>query len=186
MRVLGIDPGSNVTGYGVIDGSAVSVGRAGLTHVAHGNIRLPRGTSLAVRLHRLHAAILEVIDVHRPDIAAVEQVFVAASPRAALVLGQARGVVLAALGARGIAITEYAATQIKQAVTGGGRSSKQQVQTMVRRLLELDVPPQADAADALAAAICHARAGRLQQLGVVGRRPRAKRRTAALAVRRVR
>lgn len=186
MRVLGIDPGSIVTGYGVVDRSSADAGGAALNHVAHGNIRLPRDTSLAVRLYRLHEAVLEIIDVHRPDIAAVEQVFVAASPRSALVLGQARGAALAALGARGVATTEYAPTQIKQAVTGGGRSSKRQVQTMVRRLLDLEALPQTDAADALAAAICHARAGRLQQLGVVGRRRRTKRSAAGLAVRRAR
>ncbi len=181
MRVLGIDPGSNVTGYGVVEGA--SEGSAGLTHVAHGNIRLQRESSQTLRLYRLHEALLEIIDTHRPDIAAVEQVFVAASPRSALILGQARGAALAALGARGVATTEYAPTQIKQAVTGGGRSSKKQVQVMVRRLLDLETSPQADAADALAAAICHARAGRLQQLEVVGRRRRVTRKAVRFAVR---
>ena len=184
MRVLGIDPGSNVTGYGVVERSSGGEGGADFTHVAHGNIRLPRNTSLAVRLHRLYEAVLEVIDAHRPDIAAVEQVFVSASPRSALVLGQARGAALAALGARGVATTEYAPTQIKQAVTGTGRSSKQQVQAMVSRLLDLATLPQADAADALAAAICHLRAGRLQQLGVVGRRRRTTRSAVGFVVRR--
>jgi crossover junction endodeoxyribonuclease RuvC len=183
MRVLGIDPGSNVTGYGVVECSSAGGRRGDLTHVAHGNIRLARGTSLAVRLYLLQKVVLEVIDTHRPDIASVEQVFVAASPRSALVLGQARGAALAALGARGVATTEYAATQIKQAVTGLGRASKQQVQTMVRHLLDLDALPQADAADALAAAICHARAGRLKQLGVVERPRRSRRPSARFAVR---
>ena len=182
MRVVGIDPGSNVTGYGVVERSSPDEEGSRLIHIAHGNIRLARGTSLAVRLFQLHQAVLEIIDTHRPDIAAVEQVFVAASPRSALVLGQARGAALAALGARGVATTEYAPAQIKQAVTGSGRSTKKQVQTMVRRLLDLETLPQADAADALAAAICHMRAGRLLQLGVVGRRRRVTRPAAGYRV----
>ena len=185
MRVLGIDPGSNVTGYGVLEVGRGEEGASSLAHVAHGNLQLPRGLSLPARLHRLYEAMLEVIDAHRPDIAAVEQIFVAASPRSALVLGQARGVALAAMGARGIVVTEYAPTHIKQAVAGSGHASKRQIQTVVRRLLALDSSPQADAADALAAAICHARAGRLQVLGVVGARRR-PRRAAQINVRRQR
>ena len=185
MRVLGIDPGSNVTGYGVLDLCSGEGGDGSLSHVAHGNLRLQRGLSMATRLHQLHEAVLAVIDAHRPDIAAVEQVFVASSPRSALVLGQARGASLAALGARGIVATEYSPTRIKQAVTGSGRASKRQVQIMVRRLLVLDAMPQVDAADALAAAVCHARAGRLQTLGVVGP-SRPSRRAAQIAARRFR
>ena len=177
MRVLGIDPGSSVTGYGVVRHE-----NGVLHHVAHGNLRAPRDAPLTVRLQHLYHAVLEVIERHQPDAAAVEQVFVASSARSALVLGQARGAVLAALGAGGLAASEDAATQIKQAVTGSGRSSKGQVQTMVRRLLDLARSPSADAADALAAAICHAHAGRLLDLGVRGRRPRSPRRRAVVAL----
>jgi len=130
--------------------------------------------------------LLEVIALHRPDVASVEQVFVAASPRAALVLGQARGAALVALGQSGVALREYAPAQIKQTVAGSGRAPKAQMQQMVRRLLALERVPAVDAADALAAAICHAHVGRLD--GLV--RPRRSRRPrvqvqAALRPRRV-
>ena len=182
MRILGIDPGSNVTGFGVVERSG---GR--LVHLAHGTVRPPRGAPLAVRLAYLHGAIREVVAEYRPDVAVVEQVFVAASPRAALVLGQARGAVLSAVGAAGLAVSEYTASQVKQAVTGNGQAAKPQVQMMVRRLLGLDRAPASDAADALAVAIRHAHSGRLESVGVVGsRRRRPPRRPLALRVRPVR
>jgi crossover junction endodeoxyribonuclease RuvC len=169
MRILGIDPGSSITGYGVVD-------RVGgeLLHVASGTVRPPREASLPARLHFVYTVLAEVIRRHGPDVAVVEQVFVATSPRSALVLGQARGVALAALAAGEVAVSEYAAASIKQAVTGSGRAPKSQVQRMVRRLLALDSTPASDAADALAAAICHAHASRIVALGGrrrAGRRP---------------
>jgi crossover junction endodeoxyribonuclease RuvC len=182
MRILGIDPGSNATGFGVVERSGDR-----LVHVAHGTVRPPRGAPLAARLAYLHDAIREVVAEYRPDVAVVEQVFVAASPRAALVLGQARGTVLCAVGAAGLAVSEYTASQIKQAVTGNGQAAKPQVQTMVRRLLGLERAPVSDAADALAVAIRHAHSGRLESAGVVGsRRRRPPRRPLALRVRPVR
>jgi crossover junction endodeoxyribonuclease RuvC len=169
MRILGIDPGSSATGYGVVDRSA---GR--LVHVSHGTLRPPRDVPLASRLDYLHRTVAEVIARHGPDCVAVEQVFVAASPRSALVLGQARGAILAAVAARGLPVNEYAPTRIKRSVTGNGRASKRQVKVMVKRLLALDRLPADDAADALAAAISHAHAGRLDSLrgtrGAGGRR----------------
>jgi crossover junction endodeoxyribonuclease RuvC len=178
MRILGIDPGSQATGYGVIerDGNR-------LLHVAHGTVR-PRGGSAELRLHQLYAAILEVARHHEPDAAVVERVFVAYSPRSALVLGQARGVALAALGSLGLGVTEYSASEIKLAVTGSGRADKRQVSLMVRRLLALDRVPETDhAADALAAAIGHAQAGALRALGVGSRRPWRRPRSAATQLR---
>jgi len=171
MRILGIDPGSTATGFGLVEyaGSA-------LVHVAHGTVRPRRDATPEARLQHLYSVVREVVDRHQPDIAAVERVFVAASPRSALVLGQARGAVLAALGANGLGVSEYAATQIKQTVTGDGRAAKCQVQHMVRRLLSLDCAPASDAADALAAAICHAYSGRMIGLGLEpGRRRRSAR-----------
>lgn len=162
MRILGIDPGSSVTGYGVVERGA---GR--LVHVAHGTLRPPRSVPLASRLDHLYRTVAEVIARHEPDCVAVEQVFVAASPRSALVLGQARGAILAAVAARGLPVNEYTPTRIKRSVTGNGRASKRQVKFMVKRLLALDRLPVDDAADALAAAISHANAGRLDSLGVV-------------------
>jgi crossover junction endodeoxyribonuclease RuvC len=182
MRILGIDPGSNATGYGVIE-------REGnrLRHVAHGTLR-PRGGSLEVRLYQLYDALCEVARHHEPDVAAVERVFVAQSARSALVLGQARGAVLAALGSLAVPVTEYAPAEVKQAVTGSGRADKRQVALMVRRLLGLDQLPESDAADALAAAIGHAQAGALRALGALSSRRRARPRTglAGLHVRRAR
>lgn len=182
MRILGIDPGSNATGFGVIERSG---GR--LIAVAHGVLRLPRDRVLSERLALLYAAILDVIQEHRPDQIAVEQVFVAVNPRSALVLGQARGAVLAATAACGMAVSEYAPRAVKQSVVGVGSAAKNQVQVMVQRLLGLEALPATDAADALAIAICHAQAGKLRALGVATRRARPRRRTAAhFVVRRAR
>lgn len=183
MRILGIDPGSHATGYGVVERRD---GR--LRHVAHGTLRPPRGAPLAARLDYLYRAVGDVLREHEPEVAAVEQVFVALSPRSALVLGQARGAVLSALGAAGLGLSEYSAAQVKQAVAGSGRAGKREVQRMVRRLLELERAPGCDAADALAVAIRHAHAGRLEAAGVCGgaRRSRAARRAQRVAVRPVR
>ena len=159
MRIIGIDPGSTATGWGVIERA-----RGRWLHVAHGTLRAPRATPLPARLAALHAALAEVIGCHRPDAACVARVFVAASPRAALVLGQARGVALAAAAAAGLPVSEYSASQIKQAVTGSGAAGKQQMQLMVARLLALAAAPPSDAADALAAALCHGQAGPLAAL----------------------
>jgi len=179
VRILGIDPGSQATGYGVLECAG-----ARIAHVAHGTIRPQRGGSQAARLHQLQCALREIIARHRPDVASVEQVFVASSPRSALVLGQARGAILATLGEAGLTIREYAATQIKQAVTGSGRAAKTQMQRMVRRLLSLQTNPAADAADALAAALCHAHRGRLDGLEPLPRPRGARRRSARFQVRR--
>jgi len=164
MRILGIDPGSNATGYGVVE-------RVGgrLVHVDHGTLRPARGARLAERLASLHRDVAALVARHRPDVAAVEEVFVAASARSALVLGQARGAVLAALGTAAVPVSEYAARTVKQSVAGSGAADKRQVQGMVRRSLALEATPAADAADALAVAICHAHAARLAGAGVVGR-----------------
>jgi len=163
MRILGIDPGSVATGFGVVDSHAGQ-----LTHVAHGTLRPAPHASPAQRLHALHRAISEVVSKHAPDTAVVEQVFVSASARSALTLGQARGVALAAVSEGGRPVLEYSATRIKLAVTGNGRAGKAQVQNMVQRLLGLDRAPARDAADALAAAICHANMGRLGALAQSG------------------
>ena len=177
--MLGIDPGSTATGYGVVERRE---GR--IQHVAHGTLRPPRDGSMARRLDVLYAALREVLEAHAPEVASIEQVFVARGARSALVLGQARGVALAVLGSRGLTVYEYAPTRIKQQLTGNGRAAKLQVQRVVRRVLELDRTPASDAADALAIAICHAQAGRLEQLGV--RRGRSSRRRSTGPVVRVR
>jgi crossover junction endodeoxyribonuclease RuvC len=181
VRVLGIDPGSAVTGYGVVERRD---GR--LRHVAHGTLRLRRAEPLATRLAALQRDLAAVIASFAPDVVSVERVFVSASARSALVLGHARGVALASAGVAGLPVAEYAAREIKQAVVGFGGAHKQQVQAMVRRLLGLEREPALDAADALAAAICHAHARRLAGLGALPPRRRRVRRAPALRVRRAR
>ncbi|HVP28173.1 MAG TPA: crossover junction endodeoxyribonuclease RuvC [Myxococcota bacterium] len=171
MRILGIDPGSSCTGYGLVERGAGRAGARGVAHLAHGTLRPPRGASLPVRLAALQRAFAELLESLRPDVAVVERAFVAASPRAALVLGHARGVALAALGGAGVPVHELAPAEIKLAIAGSGVAEKRHVQAMVQRLLALPAAPSRDAADALAAALCHAQAGRLVALGA--RRSRA-------------
>jgi crossover junction endodeoxyribonuclease RuvC len=151
LRILGIDPGSLVTGYGVVERRGADV-----RHVAHGTLRAPRAAALSARLAAIQAALSGVIEAQRPELVVVERVFVAANPRAALVLGQARGVALAAAGAAGLAVEELSPQQVKRAVVGTGTAEKLQVQRMVQRLLGLATLPAADAADALAAALSRA------------------------------
>ncbi len=159
MRVLGIDPGSSATGFGVVERAE---GR--LLHVAHGTLRPPRGAQLAQRLRFLHDGVVEVARNHAADAAVVEQVFVSSSVRSALVLGQARGAVLAALAGAGLPVSELSAREVKKAVVGTGAATKLQVQDMVARLLALESKPASDAADALAAAICRLHEGPLAAL----------------------
>ncbi len=149
MRVLGIDPGSQITGFGVVDAS-----RAGLSHVASGCVRAP-AHELASRLKSIYDGIGDVIEANRPDVMAIEQVFLARNARSALVLGHARGTAMLVGVNYGLPVVEYAALEVKRAIVGSGRADKQQVQHMVRALLGLSTTPASDAADALACAICH-------------------------------
>lgn len=150
VKILGIDPGLRVTGFGIIEM------QAGKPHyVASGCIRSGEG-SLPQRLAVLAEGIREVTLHYQPDIAAVEQVFVNVNPQSTLLLGQARGVAVVTLVQQGLQVFEYTALQVKQSVVGNGHADKIQVQDMVKRLLHLPANPQADAADALACAICHA------------------------------
>lgn len=150
-RVLGIDPGSRVTGYGVIDASP---GR--LSFVACGTVKTTQKHPFAYRLNEIFEGINEVIRIHDPVIAAVEDVFLASNPRSALKLGHARGAVVVAAMQNGLMVYDYSPRSVKQAVAGYGQAEKNQVQHMVRVLLGLSGSPSADAADALAVAICHA------------------------------
>lgn len=149
MRVLGIDPGSRRTGFGVIEVAG------GLRYLASGVVVAGDGP-LGERLKIIYDGVTEVVGHYGPQVAVLEQVFVARDPRAALVLGQARGSALCAAANAGLAVTEYTPAAVKQAVVGRGRADKRQVQHMVRWLLGLPGLPQPDAADALACAICHA------------------------------
>jgi crossover junction endodeoxyribonuclease RuvC len=150
--ILGIDPGSRKTGFGII-----SVQGSRHEYVASGVIRLPL-TALADRLKIIFDSVSEIIDMHSPNEVAVEEVFMAKSAGSALKLGQARGAAIVACVNRELIVAEYTARQIKQAVVGTGAAQKEQVQHMVMTLLKLPAAPQEDAADALAAALCHAHA----------------------------
>ncbi|WP_313069689.1 crossover junction endodeoxyribonuclease RuvC [Melaminivora sp.] len=156
MRILGIDPGLQTTGFGVLD-----VQGHALQYVASGTIRTA-GVALGDlpgRLKVLFDGVSEVVARYQPDSAAVEIVFVNVNPQSTLLLGQARGAALTALVHADLAVAEYTALQMKKAVVGHGRAAKAQVQEMVRRLLQLPGLPGTDAADALGLAITHAHAG---------------------------
>lgn len=150
MRIIGIDPGLRCLGWGVIE---VQAGR--LSHVANGQCR-SSGADLAARLLTLHAQLAEVLDHHAPEAAAIEQTFVNRDGAGTLKLGQARGVALLALAQAGLPVGEYAPNAVKKAVVGVGHAQKQQVEHMVRLQLPGARPSGADAADALAIALCHA------------------------------
>ena len=158
-RILGIDPGLRVTGFGVITKTGSQ-----LEYVASGCIKTGDG-ELPQRLKIILDSIGEVIAAYQPDQAAIEKVFVNVNPQSTLLLGQARGAAICALVARNLPVAEYTALQVKQAVVGNGHARKHQVQEMVRRLLRLPGNPSPDAADALACAICHAHGG--QGLGYI-------------------
>ena len=157
MRILGIDPGLRTTGFGVLDAEGPT-----LRYVASGVIQTARAQQgdLPARLKVLFDGIRELQARYRPDVAAVEIVFVNVNPQATLLLGQARGACVTALVAGELPVAEYTALQMKQAVAGPGKAAKAQVQAMVQRLLQLPAAPGPDAADALGLAITHAHAGR--------------------------
>ena len=152
MRVLGIDCGSEYTGYGVVE--ELSDGRL-VCHV-NGAIKLKTGSPMAARLKKVFSDLTAIIAEHRPVIVAIEDVFYAVNVKTALKLGQVRGVAMLAASTSGLEVAEYSPLSIKSAVVGYGKAEKQQVQLMVTRLLNLSNPPEpTDASDALAIAICH-------------------------------
>lgn len=153
MRILGIDPGLRITGFGVLDKDGQK-----LSYVASGCIKTPEG-ELPERLKVILDSLRIVIDEHQPQQVAVEKVFVNVNPQSTLLLGQARGAAICAAVLAELPVTEYTALQVKQAVVGNGHAKKEQVQDMVQRLLKLSGSPSADAADALACAIAHAHGG---------------------------
>lgn len=152
VRIMGIDPGSQRTGVGIID--VTPSGQ--LTHVFHTALAVAGEASFPLRLKRIFDELCDLIGTQRPDECGIERVFMARNPDSALKLGQARGAAICAVVSQGIEVREYAATEVKQAVVGSGRGDKTQVQHMVGVLLGLKGPLQADAADALAIAITHA------------------------------
>ena len=151
IRVLGIDPGTRLCGWGVVTGVGTR-----LIHVDNGVIVLPAKAPLPERLAKLYDALDVLLDEHQPNQAAIETVFVNRNIRSALILGHGRGAAMTALARRGLTIHEYTPQQVKKAVTGKGRADKAQIQQMVARRLNLTDVPQVDAADAVAIALCHA------------------------------
>lgn len=157
MLVLGIDPGTAITGYGLIESNGDE-----LSLVDYGAITTPAGQSIPERLQVIYRELTSLIEEHQPTEMALEELFFAKNVRTALTVGQARGVALLAAAEAGLTIHEYTPLQVKQAIVGYGRATKEQVQDMVKRLLSLDSVPQPDdAADAIAVAICHLHSVRL-------------------------
>lgn len=148
--ILGIDPGSVRTGYGLI-----RVENNRFTHITHGTAHA-KGETVAERLHHIHTTLSDVVQTYLPHEAAIEEVFMKVNVQSAIKLGQARGAAMVAVACYAVPLHEYSARVIKKTATGYGAASKEQVQFMVRAQLQLPVNPQADAADALAIAICHA------------------------------
>lgn len=172
-RILGIDPGLRLTGFGVIE----KVGEK-LHYIASGTIKTTTGKGadiedLPSRLKIILDGLFEVIDTYAPEQVAVEKVFVNVNPQSTLLLGQARGAAISAAVIKNLTVAEYTALQVKQSVVGNGHAAKEQVQEMVKRLLKLPATPSPDSADALACAICHAHGGQgMGKLATAGFRVR--------------
>lgn len=163
MRILGIDPGLRVTGFGLIDRQG-----AQLHYVASGTIKtsLESVGDLPSRLKVLYDGVRQVISTYQPDVASIEIIFVNTNPQSTLLLGQARGACITGLVSKDLEVFEYTALQLKKSVVGYGRASKTQIQEMVKRLLQLPTLPGPDAADALGVAITHAHSLQLNKLMV--------------------
>lgn len=164
MRILGIDPGLQITGFGVIEKTGEK-----LTYIASGTVKTGSGGELPGRLKVILDGLAEVIATYQPEQVAIEKVFVNVNPQSTLLLGQARGAAISAAVLRDLPVAEYTALQVKQSVVGNGHAAKEQVQEMVKRLLKLPAIPKPDSADALACAICHAHGGQgLGKLATAG------------------
>lgn len=159
FRVLGVDPGSQVTGYGVVEKA-----RGGLRHIVHGEIRPGRGATLTGCLQAIYEDLSEVIGQAVPDALVIENIFYGQNVRSLIKQGHCRGVAILAGKLRGLAVYEYTPLEIKKAVVGYGLAEKTQVQTMVKAILKLAELPPPDAADALAVAICHINYGKAEPL----------------------
>jgi len=178
-RILGIDPGLRLTGFGIIEkiGEKISYISSGTIKTASGKKNKVEGEDdreeLPARLKIILDGLFEVIDTYQPNQVAIEKVFVNINPQSTLLLGQARGAAISAAVIRNLLVAEYTALQVKQAVVGNGHAQKGQVQEMVKRLLNLSATPKPDSADALACAICHAHGGQgLGKLATAGYRVR--------------
>ena len=173
IKILGIDPGLRLTGFGVIEKTGEK-----LNYIASGTIKteskkIDAREELPARIKIIVDSLFEVIDTYQPNEVAIEKVFVNVNPQSTLLLGQARGAAISAAVIRNLMVAEYTALQVKQSVVGNGHAAKEQVQEMVKRLLNLPAAPKPDSADALACAICHAHGGQgLGNLATAGFRVR--------------
>ncbi|MCK9230342.1 MAG: crossover junction endodeoxyribonuclease RuvC [Syntrophales bacterium] len=158
MVILGIDPGTRVTGYGILEKTP-----AGLTHIGHGEIKPPHKKILSVALNDVFESLMALVSAHQPDALVIETIFYGKNVKSLIRQGHLRGIALLVGPLNGLPVYEYSPLEIKQAVVGYGRAEKHQVQQMVTRLLGLDSPPPPDASDALAMAICHAHSMRKDQ-----------------------
>lgn len=166
MLVMGIDPGIAITGYGLVQPGRQGSGKA----IAYGCVRTPARTPLAERLSLLYEDVSALISEHQPDVLAIEQLFFNRNTTTAFIVAQARGVVVLAAAQQGVQVVEYTPLQVKQAVVGYGRAEKQQVQHMVKALLNLaSAPKPDDVADALAIALCHTHSMQYQNLVQIGK-----------------
>ena len=151
-RILGVDPGTKILGYGIVE-----AGNGAIAAGEYGVVKASSKAEIGERLHTIHKGLTEVLARTSPDVLALETAYQGINPRTAIRMGEARGMVLLAAAEAGVPVVEYEAPKAKKAVTGNGRATKEQVATMVARILHLDEPPQStDAADGLALAICHA------------------------------
>jgi len=157
MRVLGLDPGTATTGYGIVDGRG-----SRLTHIAHGAIRTPANAPFAGRLALIYDGVRELLSAHAPDLVAIEKIFFKQNVTTGIAVAQARGVLALAVVQSRVPIAEFSPAEAKTAITGYGRADKRQMQDMIKMLLNLDATPKPDdAADALGLAICGVHAGNL-------------------------
>lgn len=151
MKILGIDPGTQVAGYGVIE-----IAGSKIVAIEYGSIKVNKNQTFPQRLQTIHGKIMDIISKHQPDEMAIEEVFYSKNIKSAIKIGEGRGIVFLCAASASIPITEYAATVIKKAVVGNGNAQKEQVQEMVKIILDLpEIPEPRDASDALAIAICH-------------------------------
>lgn len=161
MRVIGIDPGSQITGYGVVEETG-----SRLLHVDCGCLTTKRKSSLPERLLQIYESLVQMIEQFQPEAVAIEEVFFSKNVSSALRLGESRGVALLAASRKGVPVFEYSTREVKQAVSGYGQASKEQVQQMVKNLLKLPQVAQVDASDALALAICHLNSYKMKEIAV--------------------
>ena len=161
LRIIGIDPGSRITGYGIVEKRGSS-----FVHIDNGCLTTRAGDPMPRRLEQIYSGLTEILAKYRPDAAAVEEIFFAKNVASSLKLGEARGVAMLASVQSKIAVFEYATREVKQALTGYGQATKDQIQKMVKAMLKLPEVAQEDASDALAVAICHLQSYKMRQVAV--------------------